>query len=63
MCHAAPSCVDVCALLTAAAPVQFHSSYAKEVLADTREELEYDTILEQIRAVGGANYGTGKPKA
>ena len=36
--------------------------YAKEILADTREEVEYDAVLEQVKAVGGANYGDGKGK-
>eukprot|EP00051_Salpingoeca_urceolata_P026511 m.477610 g.477610 ORF g.477610 m.477610 type:complete len:143 (+) comp20883_c0_seq1:78-506(+) len=35
-------------------------SYAKEILADTPEEIAYDTVLEQVVAVGGANYGIGK---
>eukprot|EP00045_Choanoeca_perplexa_P020779 m.5032 g.5032 ORF g.5032 m.5032 type:complete len:142 (+) comp7365_c0_seq1:94-519(+) len=34
-------------------------SYAKEFLADSKEELDYDTVLATIRATGGANYGTG----
>eukprot|EP00730_Choanoeca_flexa_P016860 TRINITY_DN8048_c0_g1_i1.p1 TRINITY_DN8048_c0_g1~~TRINITY_DN8048_c0_g1_i1.p1 ORF type:complete len:142 (+),score=37.07 TRINITY_DN8048_c0_g1_i1:185-610(+) len=37
-------------------------SYAKEILADTKDELDYDTVLEQIKATGGANYGTGVRK-
>ncbi|EDQ87031.1 uncharacterized protein MONBRDRAFT_38203 [Monosiga brevicollis MX1] len=38
---------------------QVVQSYAKEVLADTLEELDYDTVLDQVKAAGGANYGTG----
>ena len=33
--------------------------YAKEILADDVSEVEYNTVLEQVKAVGGANYGTG----
>eukprot|EP00052_Salpingoeca_macrocollata_P001771 m.27441 g.27441 ORF g.27441 m.27441 type:complete len:146 (-) comp11663_c0_seq1:38-475(-) len=36
------------------------SSYAKEILADRLEEIQYDTVLEQVKAAGGANYGVGK---
>jgi hypothetical protein len=35
-------------------------NYAKEILADNIEEIQYDTIKSQVVAAGGANYGTGK---
>eukprot|EP00048_Salpingoeca_helianthica_P014347 m.221260 g.221260 ORF g.221260 m.221260 type:complete len:144 (-) comp15752_c0_seq1:305-736(-) len=34
-------------------------SYAKEILADRIEEIQYETVLDVIKSVGGANYGTG----
>eukprot|EP00047_Mylnosiga_fluctuans_P001511 m.220674 g.220674 ORF g.220674 m.220674 type:complete len:143 (+) comp10431_c0_seq1:56-484(+) len=34
-------------------------SYAKEILADNLDEIQLDIVLEQVRSVGGANYGTG----
>eukprot|EP01147_Barroeca_monosierra_P008695 gene8695-1084_t len=37
-------------------------SYAKEFLADSLSDLDYDTILAAVKATGGANYGTGVRK-
>ncbi|EGD74850.1 hypothetical protein PTSG_07080 [Salpingoeca rosetta] len=37
-------------------------SYAKEFLADQKSDLDYDSILEEVKATGGANYGTGVRK-
>eukprot|EP00035_Acanthoeca_spectabilis_P021605 m.439130 g.439130 ORF g.439130 m.439130 type:complete len:142 (+) comp18338_c0_seq1:69-494(+) len=33
--------------------------YAIEVLADDLSEVQYDAVLEEVKKVGGANYGTG----
>eukprot|EP00049_Salpingoeca_infusionum_P017285 m.352388 g.352388 ORF g.352388 m.352388 type:complete len:142 (+) comp16510_c0_seq1:273-698(+) len=38
---------------------QVVQNYAKEILADSLEELAYDDVLAQVKATGGANYGTG----
>ena len=40
-------------------PLFTWQSYAKEILADKLDEIQYDTVMEQVKAVGGANYGTG----
>jgi hypothetical protein len=34
-------------------------SYAKEILADKLDEIQFDVVKAQVMAVGGANYGTG----
>eukprot|EP00056_Hartaetosiga_gracilis_P014433 m.240547 g.240547 ORF g.240547 m.240547 type:complete len:143 (-) comp15409_c0_seq1:31-459(-) len=35
------------------------SNYAKEFLADSKDDLDYDQLLAEVKKQGGANYGTG----
>eukprot|EP00041_Stephanoeca_diplocostata_P005916 m.71091 g.71091 ORF g.71091 m.71091 type:complete len:143 (+) comp16074_c0_seq1:38-466(+) len=38
---------------------QITKTFAAEIECDCEAEVEYNTILEQVKKAGGANYGTG----
>jgi hypothetical protein len=43
-------------------PLNVPKNYAKEILADQLEEIQYEHVKTEVIKCGGANYGTGVRK-
>jgi len=38
------------------------TSFAVELMADTKDDIKMETIRDELQRAGGANYGDGRPK-